>query len=162
LLGFLLPSLHLLAVVGVLDEALTDYIEVKGIAWPKKRKPDLFNRITAVAAAVTSLDAPPLQSIREARNRVAHAVDPVPQQPLTWLELEVAMKVVSEAFVTLGYLTTSPVIAGFLERDPTLFLDELGPSGERVRHKFRVGARVNGEDFLEFSTEILYFPPTSS
>ena len=62
----------------------------------------------------------------------------------------------------MGLIESSPKIVAFYERNPALFLDELGPSGERIRHTHRVGAKVNDEVFLEYSSEIAYFPPQTS
>jgi hypothetical protein len=58
----------------------------------------------------------------------------------------------------LGLIGDTPQIVAFYERTPELFLSELGPSGERMRHKYIIGAKLNDEVFMEFSHEISYFP----
>jgi hypothetical protein len=60
----------------------------------------------------------------------------------------------------LGIIGDTPQIGAIYERTPELFLNELGPSGERMRHKFIVGAKLNDEVCMEFSREISYFPPS--
>ena len=64
LLGLMLPGLHLLNAVALLDEALSDYIEVRDIPWPPKTRSDLFSRITVVANALPDLDAQRLHRVR--------------------------------------------------------------------------------------------------
>lgn len=75
--------------------------------------------------------------------------------------LDEAIEDIAEGFVAMGIIESSPSIIAFYERNPTVFPDELGPSGERMRHAHLVGAKVNGEVFLEYSSEIVYFPPRS-
>src|SRR5687768_5121667 len=65
LLGTMLPSLHYLAIVATLDEALVEYIEVNNIPWPNKTKRDLFNRIKVVSGVISRINAVVLQAIRE-------------------------------------------------------------------------------------------------
>jgi hypothetical protein len=155
----MLPSLHYLAAVATLDEALADYIEINNVPWPNKTKRNLFNRIKVVSGVVSSSDAVVLQEIRERRNVIAHEPDSILSHPVTWDELDRAIDCVCRAMKELGLIGHTPQIVAFYERTPELFLNELGPSGERMRHKFTVGAKLNDEVFMEFSREISYFPP---
>jgi hypothetical protein len=161
LLELMLPGLHLLSAVAVLDEALSDYVEVKNIPWPPKTKRDLFNRIDVVAKALAGLDAQRLHQVRELRNSIAHARGSQLYGTLTWTALDDALVDVARAFVALGLIERIPKIVAFYERHPTLFLDDLGPSGERVRHQHRIGANIDDELLIEFSHEIAYFPPNT-
>lgn len=161
LVGLMLPGLHLLTIVSVLDEALADYVEVKDVPWPPKTRKDLFNRIDVISKEVTGLDAARLHHIREMRNAVAHQSDASQSLAVNWESLEQAIATIVDTFVTLGMIEVAPCIVGFYERDPTLFLDEPGPNGERMRHRHRVGAKVNDRVFLEYSHEIAYFPPNA-
>lgn len=158
LLGMMLPSLHYLAIVGILDEALAEYLEVKNIPWPNKTKRDLFNRIKVVSGVVSRIDTIVLQMIRERRNVIAHEPDSILSRPVTWDELDIAISHVCRSIQELGLINDTPPIVAFYERIPELFPNELGPSGERIRHKYIVGAKLNDEVFMEFSQEILYFP----
>ena len=159
LLGTMLPSLHYLAIVATLDEALAEYIEANNIPWPNKTKRDLFNRIKVVSGVVSSIEAVVLQEIRERRNLIAHEPDSILSRPVTWDELDDAIGYVCRSMKELGLIGITPQIVAFYERTPELFLNELGPSGERMRHKYTIGAKLNEEVFLEFSHEISYFPP---
>lgn len=159
LLELLLPGLHLLNAVAILDEALSDHVEVTNIPWPPKTRRDLFNRLNVVAAAVPDLNAERLHSVRVLRNSVAHAGDPALQRTVSWAALDDALTEVAGAFVALGLIEHVPNIVAFYERHPTLFLDEVGPNGERMRHRHRVGAKADDDLLIEFGHEIAYFPP---
>lgn len=160
LLGTMLPSLHYLTIVATLDEALAEYVEINNVPWPNKIKRDLFNRIKVVSGVVSSIDAVVLQEIRERRNVIAHEPDSILSRPVTWEELDGAIGCICRAMKELDLIGGTPRIVPFYERTPELFLNELGPSGERMRHKFIVGAKINDEVFMEFSPEISYFPPS--
>ena len=159
LLGLMLPSLHLLTLVSVLDEALCEYIEIKNIPWPSGKRWDLCNRLDVVSNFLPGLNADRLHQIRKVRNSIAHSGQTSRDQPITWTILDDAIVEIAQSFVVMGLIESSPKIVAFYERNPALFLDELGPSGERIRHTHRVGAKVNDEVFLEYSSEIAYFPP---
>jgi hypothetical protein len=160
LLGSMLPSLHYLAIVATLDEALAEYVEIHNVPWPNKTKRDLFNRIKVVSGVVSSIDAVVLQEIRKRRNVIAHEPDSILSRPVTWEELDGAIGCVCLAMKELGLIGDTPQIVAFYERTPELFPNELGPSGERMRHKFIVGAKINDKVCMEFSHEISYFPPS--
>ena len=142
-----------------MDEALSDYIEDKGIPWPAKTKRDLFNRINVVSKFVPTLPTVRLHRIREMRNCIAHSLGAAQDQTVTWAWLDDAMTGIAEAFAAMELIESTPEIVAFYERKPTLFLDELGPSGERMRHAHHIGARMNDAILLEYSSEIAYFPP---
>ena len=61
ILSIMLPSLHYIAIVATLDEALMEYIEIHDIPWPSRTKRDLFNRINVVSGVVPNINAPKLQ-----------------------------------------------------------------------------------------------------
>jgi len=158
LLSTMLPSLHYLAIVAMLDEALAEYVEVNNIS----TMPNLLGRINAVSSVVSSIDAAMLQEIRERRNSIAHEPDSILSRPVTWDELDEAIGHVCRSIKQLGLIGDTPQIVAFYERTPELFLDELGPNGERIRHKYTIGAKINDEVFMEFSHEISFFPPDNS
>lgn len=159
LLGTMLPSLHYLAIVATLDEALTEYVKVNAVPWPNKTKRDLFNRINVVSRVVPTIDDVALQAIRKRRNQIAHEPDLVLSDPVSWDEMEEAIDCICRSIRDLGLIREIPQIAAFYQRVPELFPNELGPRGERIQHQFTVGAKLNDEVFLEFSHEVLYFPP---
>ena len=160
LLGTMLPSLHYLALVATLDEALSEYLEVNNIPWPNKTKRDLFNRINVVSSVVHNLVAVVIQKIRERRNSIAHEPDSIFSNPVTWGELDEAIEHICSAMKEMGLISVIPQIDAFYERIPELFPNELGPNGERMRHQYTIGAKLNNEVFLEFSHEISCFPPS--
>lgn len=158
LLGMLLPSVHLLALASVLDEALECYVEVKSIPWPESTRRDLYNRIEVVANNLASLDRSRLQELRKQRNRVAHTAT-LGESSITWAQLEDETLALLTAFVALGVLDKVPNIQAFFERNPTIYDEELGPDGELVRHEFVVGSKVDGQVCITYEHTIAYFPP---
>jgi len=161
LLGSILPGVHLIGIVSALDEALAEYIDANGVAWPKNKKPNLSNRIELVANVVPRIKAKELHLIRELRNSVAHDTSSAVATPLTWKTLNEAIGTVASAFIELGFLSAMPNIEAYFFREPTLYLEALGPNGEIVRHHFRVGAKMDGVPFLEYSTDVSYGPAGS-
>lgn len=162
LLGHMLPGLHLITLVSVLDEALCEYIEIHNLPWPSEKRRDLCNRLDVVSTFVPCLNTSRLHQIRKIRNSIAHSSCISRDQAITWTMLDEAIENIAEGFVAMRIIESSPSIIAFYERKPTVFPDELGPSGERMRHVHLVGAKVNGEVFLEYSSEIVYFPPKIS
>lgn len=159
LLNASLPMVYLLAVVAVLDEALSDYVETAGITWPARTKRDLCNRITVVAGAVSGINAARLHEIRELRNSVAHPKPGDPSSIVDWAGLDSAIESVGEALVAMQCIDRVPDVRAGYQRTPTLYPKELGPNGERVRHRHRVVATRDGREFLEYVSEIAYSPP---
>ena len=162
LIELMLPGIHLLTLVSVLDDALAEYIDINEIPWPPRTKHDLFHRIDVVSNIVVEIDRDDLQRIRRMRNEVAHPCNPNVDNHVSWMVLEEAIEIVLRAFLCLGQIEAIPSIVAFFEREPTLYLDNLGPNGERLHHKHRVGAKVNGEVLLEYTHEVSYFPPKLS
>ena len=130
LLGLMLPSLHLLTLVSVLDEALCEYIEIKNIPWPSGKRWDLCNRLDVVSNFLPGLNADRLHQIRKVRNSIAHSGQIGRNQAITWTILDDAIVEIAQSFVVMGLIESSPKIVAFYERNPALFLDELGPSDE--------------------------------
>lgn len=159
LLNASLPAVYLLAVVAVLDDALSDYIDTNGIEWPRKTKRDLYNLINVAAAVVPGMDADRLHEVRQLRNGVAHPTAGEPVAAVDWARLDSVIEVVGEALVEMRLMDRVPDVRAGYERKPTLFPRELGPDGERVRHRHRIYATRDGQEFLEYVTEIAYRPP---
>jgi hypothetical protein len=154
-----LPAVYLLAIVAVLDDALSDYIYANGIVWPPRKRRDLCNRIDVVAGAVPAIDAARLHEVRQLRNSVAHPAPGESAAAANWDRLDSVIEIVGKALVAMGFLGRVPHVRAGYERTPTLFPKELGPEGERVRHRHRIFATVDGQEFLEYLTEITYRPP---
>ena len=70
-----------------------------------------------------------------------------------------AITLICHTMKELDLIRDIPNIIAFYERTPQLFLDELGPNGERIRHSFTVGAKLNDETFISYNRDVLYFPP---
>jgi len=162
LINIMLPSFHYLEIVTVLDEALTEYIVSKNIHWPKNKKRDLFNRINLVSIILPIINADQLQSIRERRNAFAHEPRLVFTNPITWDEYNLAEECICKAMKEMNFIKDIPNISAFFQRNPALYLDELGPEGEVIRHEFIIGANLNETAFMEFKQGISYFPPTKT
>lgn len=158
-MALMLPSIHILNVVSVLDDALSEYIDLKNISWPSMTKRDLCNRIDVVSSVVPGINITGLHRVRKLRNAVAHPDGAAINQSVTWTALNEAFDIVLQTFLALGQIEATPNIVAFYEREPTLYLDALGPDGERMRQKHRIGAKLNDIVFLEYIHEINYFPP---
>jgi hypothetical protein len=159
LLGALLPSLHYLAIVGSLDETLTEFIKVKSIPWPKKMKEDLFHRIDVVAASSPGLDSATLHRLRERRNQIAHEPETIMSAPVTWVELDSAIDLILRTVQVLELVHDIPDVTAVYERKSEIFPNELGPNGERLRHKHSAEVRCDGVVIMEFAQDVSYLPP---
>jgi len=155
----LLPDLHLLTLVGMLDEVLIDYIDTQQISWPAKTRHDLFNRIRVVSDHTGTLDADELQKIRVIRNSIAHSADSAFSGKLDWDGLEKCVEVLAATFVALGIFPVFPSIAARFDRIPEFFDDDVGPSGETFVHHHSIAATVDGVLLLRFGYDVSYFPP---
>jgi len=158
----MMPGVHLLTLVSVLDDALEEHIVTQEILWPPKTKRDLFNRIKVVGSCRPGLNQTSLNEIREARNAVAHGVEIDGPKSITWKSLDIAIDVAMDTFSVLSLHDRAPKIEAYFQRHPTLYPDELGPSGERMRQSHRVGARIDDEILLEYGIEVSYLPPTDA
>ena len=162
LLNRMMPGVHLLTLVSVLDQALEDYVGEKRIAWPPKTKRDLFNRINVLADHVPALDTTRLHWLRELRNRIAHPTGISAHQSVTWSDIDVAIELATETMLALGLDECTRKVEAFFERTPTVYPDALGPNGERIRYSHRIGAMIDGKLFLEYGIEMLHFPPRAA
>lgn len=160
ILAILLPSLQLLALVGVLDDALEEYVNSTKLPWPAKRKRDLYNRIAVVAAHVPSVDEAALQELRKLRNAIAHTTDLGSELPISWQQVELAAAAIAAAFVGMGFLGEPPDVEAHYSRDVKTYLAELGPSGERLDYTHRLWAQVDGQVLVEYTDSDLRGPPT--
>lgn len=156
LLSLVLPSIYILALISVLDEALDDYIEDNALNWPPKTKRDLHNRIELVSRHLPTIDGSALHKARRVRNEVAHEVDGLVGGKFSWDEVEECIDAISGAFTAMKVHSEMPEVSSFYERTPTLFLDEPGPNNERMIHRFVVGAKLNAENFLEYENQVSY------
>lgn len=160
LLGIILPRIHIINLVSILDETLQAYIDEKHVRWPTATKQNLSTRIKVVAGDNPRLNAKRLHELRDLRNSIAHSTEAIGEGAVSWQKLEDTITIVVEAFRALELIRSTPEIGAFFEREPTFFPEQLGPSGERMRHKHRVGAKLNNKVLLEYTTEIPYFPPS--
>lgn len=156
-----LAGIHAIALVAALDEALQEHIDINSVQWPKKLKPSLANRIAVVGELVPTLDQARLNGAREVRNRVAHPAGNTSGPKLGWKDVKEIAEAISSALLTLGQLARPPKVEAFFARTPTLYLDELGPRGERVSYAYSVGAKLNGETFIQHQYEVSYLPPAA-
>jgi hypothetical protein len=158
LINWMMPGVHLLTLVSVLDQALEEYANENDVAWPPKTKRDLFNRINVLSGHIPALDKEGLHRVRELRNRIAHPTGISAHASVKWSDIDVVVDVATRTVLTLGFDQCTRKIEAFFERTPTLYLDELGPNGERVKHSHRIGATIDNEVFLEYEVEVSHFP----
>jgi hypothetical protein len=161
ILDKLLPSLHFLAIVSSLDNALTEYVQLKCIPWPSKTKQDLSNRIDVVSASLP-IDAVSLHRIRRRRNEIAHEPESVITASITWTELDSASNQILKATKAMGFINELPTVTVSYERIPTIFPDELGPNGARIKHRHVIGAKCDDTTVLNFPTKFHTFRPAGN
>lgn len=160
LLAMLLPSLCYLVLVATLDEVLSDYIDVKNIPWSKGKKQNLYNRIDLISSRYSAINKKELHKIRKRRNSIAHEPDLILTNPITWDEYHSAIDCICSNTKEIGIISRIPDITSFFERNPTYYLDELSPNGERICFDYNVGVKLDGEIFMEYKQTISHFPPT--
>ncbi len=156
----LLPALHFIGVVSLMDEALGSVIDATR-GWPKKRKRDLYNKIKIVKGEFPSINESELHKIRERRNELSHEPLKAIKSPVLWDELESAISCIGNTLMLLGAINSLPQIEFFWKRDVEMFPDQLGPSGERLKYHYYVGARVNGDETVIWEESVLCFPPSA-
>jgi hypothetical protein len=156
----LLPALHFVAVVALMDEALGSVIEA-AIGWPKKSKRDLYNKIEIVKRRFPIVKKSELHKIRERRNELSHEPLIAIRRPVSWDELEGAIFCIGNTLMLLGVISSLPQIEFFWKRDVQTYPDQLGPSGERLRYLYYIGVRVNGNEALIWKESVLCLPPTA-
>lgn len=156
----LLPALHFVAVVALMDEALGSMIDAT-IGWPKKSKRDLYNKIERVKVKFPCVKESELHKIRERRNELAHEPLKAIKRPVSWDELESAIDCIGNTLMLLGVISSIPQIEFFWKRDVQTYPDQLGPSGERLRYHYYVGVKVNGNETVIWEESVLCFPPSA-
>lgn len=158
LLSMILTSQHYLAIVGVLDDTLKEYISTNNVSWPKSKKHDLKNRIDVVSGIIPTLNSTQLHSIRKRRNEIAHEPSIILTNPITWDEYTLAVDNIYLAISDMGFITEIPNIGSYWQRTPTHYLDELGPEGERIRFDYSIVTKNHEQVFMEYKQTVLYFP----
>lgn len=158
LLSMILTSQHYLAIVGVLDDTLKEYISTNNVSWPKGKKHDLKNQIDVVSGIIPTLNSTQLHSIRKRRNEIAHEPNIALTNPITWDEYTQAVDSVCLAIRDMGFISEIPNINSYWQRTPTHYLDEPGPDGEIIRFDYSIVAKNHGQVFMEYQQTILNFP----
>lgn len=157
LLSRMIPPLYYLMIVAAFDDALVEYLEIKEIPWPKKMKPDLYNRINVVSEFAPNLSTDMLHKIRERRNLIGHRPDSVISDPVTWDELDEAIDCICSSIKEMGIIRSIPLItAGFIREKAEILGDELGPNGVSLRVQHKVWAQLDDKKLISFEFEIPY------
>ena len=158
LLSMILTSQHYLAIVGVLDDTLEEYVSKNNVSWPKGKKHDLKNRIDVVSSLIKTLNSSQLHNIRIRRNEIAHEPNMILTNPITWDEYTQAVESVCLAIRDMGFITEMPNISSSWQRIPTLYPDEPGPDGERIRFDYSIVSKNHEQVIMEYQQTILHFP----
>ncbi len=100
----LLPSLLLVRVASILDEALEFYINENNVDWPTERKRDFYNRIDVLAENGLLVSKDSCHSVRRRRNDLAHDA----QSAASWSELDTYVDKVEDELKGLSFVSDRP------------------------------------------------------
>lgn len=137
LLERFLPSLFLIYLVSVLDEATQGLMEQSAWTLPHKWRDNLFNRLRFLSEQGALLDHPALDKIRSERNDVAHAV-----VFSDWETLDGAIATVQTQLEAWGFVGAPPRYEFFSERIP---LDASPDSRDAFGFEYRFGLKEEGQ-----------------
>jgi hypothetical protein len=112
ILDNLLPSLLLVKLTSLVDEALGEYITQKGLLMPKTYRGDFNGRINFLRDSGYLKDATKLHELRELRNELAHEST----GKVGWAELEKAIETADDELQQLGLVGTRPKFEVSAER----------------------------------------------
>lgn len=111
----LLPSLLIVKLASLVDEALSECIARKGLAMPKTYRTDLNGKINFLIDGGQLKEAARLHKLREFRNELAHEST----AKAKWKDLETAIETVDEALQHLGFVGPHPQFEMSAERVPS-------------------------------------------
>ena len=114
-LDTLLPSLLIVKLASLVDEALSECIARKGLAMPKTYRTDFNGKINFLRDGGQLKDAARLHKLREFRNELAHE----PTGKANWKDLEAAIETANEALQHLGFVGPRPQFEMSAERVPS-------------------------------------------
>jgi hypothetical protein len=143
ILDNLLPSLLVVKLASLLDEALSEYIALKSLTMPRTYRSDFNGRINFLRDGGHLRDALKLHELREFRNELAHEFT----GKATWKDLDAAMETADNEFQHLGFVGTRPQFEISAERAP------VEPSNSRYLMSFNysVTLKSEGKKVAEFT-----------
>ncbi len=142
-LDSLLPSLLIVKLASLVDEALSRYISQKNLSMPKKYRTDFNGKINFLRDSGHLKDAARLHKLRDSRNDLAHE----PKGKATWDELETAVEVANEELQHLGFVGARPKFEMSAER---VSVDSVEPK-YLMSFNYSVTLRSEGKKVAEFT-----------
>jgi hypothetical protein len=115
ILDGLLPSLLVVKLASLIDEALNEYIDQKGLIMPKMYRPDFNGKINFLRDGGYLKSATKLHQLRELRNELAHEFS----GKATWKELDKAIETADDELQHLGFVGARPKFEIHSECVPT-------------------------------------------
>lgn len=113
-LDSLLPSLLIVKLASLVDEALSEYISQKGLTIPKMYRTDFNGKINFLRDSSHLKDAARLHKLRDFRNDLAHES----RIKATWEGLETAIETADQELQHLGFVGPRPQFEMSAERVP--------------------------------------------
>lgn len=104
ILDSLLPSLLIVKLASLVDEALSEYISRKNLTMPKMYRTDFNGKIKFLGDNGHLKDAAGLHKLRNLRNDLTHE----PRGKATWNELETAIEAADEELQYLEFVEPRP------------------------------------------------------
>lgn len=139
----LLPSLLIVKLTSLVEEALGEYIAQKGLVVPSQYRADLNGRINFLRDNGHLKDAGKLHTLRKLRNKLAHKFI----GNATWEELDLGVNAADDELQHLGFIGTRPTLEIDSERLP---VDPVDPK-YLASIKYRVALKSNRQKVAEFT-----------
>lgn len=142
-LDTLLPSLLIVKLASLVDEALSECIARKGLTMPKTYRPDFNGKINFLTDCGHLKDATQLHKLRNFRNELSHEST----GKANWKELETAIETANEALQHLGFVGARPQFEIYAERVPAEPLDP----NYLMSFNYSVTLKSEGKKVAEFT-----------
>ena len=144
LLEYLLPSLFIIKLMAILEDAFAQFISENGLSLQTNHRPSLSSRINCMNNKGKLVDYKALDKLRVTRNRLAH--ETVTQ--VGWDELENALDIVEIELQNLMFVGERPIYEFFAERSGAQASDE--PNVLALFH-YKYGIKSDNRVMMEIS-----------
>jgi len=143
ILDHLLPSLLVLKLASLVDEALSEHIAQAGLTIPKTYRADFNAKINLLRDGGYLKDPSKIHQLRELRNELAHESS----RKATWKDLDTAIDTADNELQHLGFVGLRPQFEMCAERVP------VEPSDPKfvMSFKYSVTLTSGGKKVAEFT-----------
>ncbi|HWE36494.1 MAG TPA: hypothetical protein VG406_08010 [Isosphaeraceae bacterium] len=141
ILEALLPSLLYVRLGALVDDALEQFISMKGLVMPGKYRTDFNGRITFLDDQGYLKDANKIHNLRKRRNELAHEAS----RSCSWVDLDEATNVIDAELQHLELSGPRPAYEFYAERQPR----EQAEPGYLMSMDYSYGLKVGGHIVAE-------------